>query len=134
MLVLVEAYMRWAGTPEYRRLMATLRASPALLTYERHLHYEGERQLRDALAEAWEQPHGALDRFTPADPRMASALVAAIWVAAVRTLLVEQRDVPRCPDDSAAVEAVVRYAEKVLDRLEHGLLRPDERMPVLRAG
>ena len=121
LLLLVEAYMQRASRPEHRRLMTTLEASPALREHERLLHQEAERNLREALAEAWAQPSGAFDDFVPDDRRLASGFVAAVWLGAIRVLLVEQRYAPPEPGDRAAVDRVVATARALLDRVERTL-------------
>jgi AcrR family transcriptional regulator len=121
LLTLVEAYMCRASTPEHRRLMATLEASPALRAHERLLHQEAEARLREALEEAWREPTGTLDEFVPDDPRLAGGLVAALWLGAIRVLLVDQRHCPPKRGDRGAVERVRRTAEDLLDRVERTL-------------
>jgi AcrR family transcriptional regulator len=121
LLELVEAYMCRASTPEHRRLMATLEASPALRAHERLLHQEAEARVREALEDAWREPTGTLDAFVPTDPRLASGLVAALWLGTIRVVLVEQRYNPPKPGDRAAVDRVLRTAEDLLDRVERTL-------------
>ena len=47
--------------------------------------HAAELRLRDALLEAWTADPDAPG--TPADPATAAALVAAVWLAAARTLV-----------------------------------------------
>jgi AcrR family transcriptional regulator len=116
LLFLVEGYMERASTPEHHQLMVTLHASPALLAHERLIYQESEELLRDALLEAWEQPKGAADAFVPQQPRLAASVIAAVWLGAIRALLVEQRNCPPAPGDAAAVTTVLETAEALLDR------------------
>ena len=101
--------------PERRRYLATLEASDALRSYERELVHQSEVRLRQALLEAW----SADDAVAPADPEAAATLIAAIWLAAGRSLVVGQR--PRVsggadPDLSAA--AVMDVADRLLREME----------------
>jgi AcrR family transcriptional regulator len=121
LLELVEAYMCRASTPNHRRLMATLEDSPALRAHERLLHQESESRVREALEDAWREPTGALDAFVPNDPRLTSGLVAALWLGAIRVLLVDQRYTLLEPGDRATVDRVVRTAQDLLDRVERTL-------------
>jgi AcrR family transcriptional regulator len=121
LLLMVRGYMLRAGTPAHRQLMATLEASPALRDHERLLYHESEDRVREALIEAWEEPTGALDRFVPEVPRLAAGVIAALWLGAVRALLVEQRCSPPEPGDSTAVDEVVSAAQCLLDRVERVL-------------
>jgi AcrR family transcriptional regulator len=121
LLLMVKGYMLRASTPAHRDLMATLEASPALRAHERLLHSEAESRLREALIEAWEEPAGTLDRFVPQVPRLAAGVMAAVWLGAVRALLVEQRYRPPAPRDTTAVKEVVSEAEFILDRVERML-------------
>jgi AcrR family transcriptional regulator len=116
LLSLVEGYMERASTTEHHQLMVTLHASPALLAHERLIYQESEELLRDALLEAWEQPKGEADAFVPQEPRLAASVIAAVWLGAIRALLVEQRNCPPAPGDAAAVKAVLEKAEALLDR------------------
>jgi AcrR family transcriptional regulator len=124
LLELVAGYMERASTAEHRKLIATLQAAPGLLAHERLLYQESENLLREALLEAWEQRTGALDEFVPQEPRLASAVISAVWLGVIRALLVEQRNRPPAPGDTAAVAEVVRTAETLLARAER-MLEPD---------
>ena len=53
---------------------------------------------------------------------MAASLTAALWMAAVRALVVELRGVPDDERAAAEIRATVEdLAKRVLDRLETGL-------------
>lgn len=135
LLDLVAGYLARASTPEHRALMKTLQASPALLAHERLIHQESESLLRDALLEAWEQPTKALDAFVPQRAALAASVIAAVWLGAIRALLIDLRDSPPAPGDTAAVDAVLRTAETLLGRIERILEgAPGERAVRRRAG
>jgi AcrR family transcriptional regulator len=116
-------YVREVGSPAHRQLVATLKASPALLAHERLLQQEAEEHLRVALLEAWERPGDRTDEFVPTDHRLAAAVIATVWPGAIRALLLQYREAPPAPGDSAAVENAVRTAELLLDRVER-ILEP----------
>ncbi len=69
---------------------ATLQASETLRTYERTLVFEAEHRLSDALLEAWRNPVEDGEP-APVEPAITAPLTAAIWLAAVRVLIVENR-------------------------------------------
>jgi AcrR family transcriptional regulator len=103
--------------PDRRRYIATLEASDALRAYERELVHESELKLRQALLDAW----AANEDAGPADPASAAPVIAAIWVAASRSLVVTQR--PRLGDGAdpdVAAAAVMDMAKRVLRQLELG--------------
>jgi AcrR family transcriptional regulator len=77
------------ATREGREYVATINASPALQAHERELHHGAITLLADALAQAWTEEDTAPS--VPGDPRTAASVTAAIWLAAVRTLVYEQR-------------------------------------------
>ena len=115
---LVDAVAELVGSmrcPERRRYLATLEASDSLRSYERELVHQSEVHLRQALLEAW----SAEDAVAPADPEAAATLIAAIWLAAGRSLVVGQR--PRVnggadPDLTAAT--VMDVADRLLREME----------------
>lgn len=103
--------------PNRRQYIATLEASDSLRSYERELVHAAELKLRQALLEAW----AADESVAPVDPESAAPVIAAIWVAAGRSLIVAQR--PHLtegadPDQTAA--AVTEMADRVLRQLELG--------------
>ncbi len=87
----VAAHVRQLSTPQGRAFDATLEASSALRARERELHHQAVTRLADALMEAWTGEGGA--PTVPVDPHTAASVTAAIWLAAVRTLIVQQRRV-----------------------------------------
>lgn len=76
--------------PDERRYRDTLGASETLRSYERTLVFEAEQRLSGALLEAWRTPDES-DEHPPVDPAITAPLTAAIWLAAVRVLIVENR-------------------------------------------
>ena len=116
--------------PNRRRYIATLEASDTLRAYERELVHDSELKLRDALLDAW----AADENIAAADPASAAPVIAAIWVAASRTLVVTQR--PRLGDgadpDLAAAD-VMNMAQRVLCQLELGANAVHGRTPLAAA-
>jgi AcrR family transcriptional regulator len=103
--------------PDRRRYIETLEASDALRSYERELVHQSELKLHQALLAAW----AADPDVAPADPTSAAPVIAAIWVAASRSLVVTQR--PRLSngaDPDLAAAAVMDMAKRVLCQLELG--------------
>jgi AcrR family transcriptional regulator len=105
---------------ERSRYLATLEASESLRVHERELVHAAELRLRDALFEAWDRETDVPG--TPVDPATAAPLVAAVWLAAARTIVLEQR--PGLADgarpDRTAVD-VRELADRVLRQLEAGV-------------
>jgi AcrR family transcriptional regulator len=101
-------------TDQRRSYVATIEASPALKTRERELIFESERQLAGALLDVWTEAPEETATPVPADPRAAAPLTAALWVAAVRSLIIEYR--PDATRDGNAAR-VAATAEALLDRL-----------------
>jgi len=105
---------------ERRCYVATLEASEALRVQERELVHTAEFSLRDALLEAWTADPDAPG--TPVDPRTAAALVAAVWLAATRTLVVEQRpELTDGADPEKKAADVMDLADRVLSQLQAGV-------------
>ena len=114
---LVEAH----GSPERRRQMHTLEASPTLRAYERELVHEAETRLAGALGEAWASDGGVL-----AGPSTGAALsptvTAAIWLTATRALITERREqVAAGADARTAASETAAVTDRLLAGLEHGL-------------
>jgi AcrR family transcriptional regulator len=116
----VAGHVRQLSTPEGQAFDATLEASPALRARERELHHQAVTRLGDALLEAWSGGAGA--PTVPADPHTAASVTAAIWLAAVRTLIVQHRRVlggaTGLPEDT---EEGVALACSVADQVFTGL-------------
>jgi AcrR family transcriptional regulator len=106
-------------TPAGLEYIATIEASPTLRAYERELHHRSIALLADALLEAWAADGSAPS--VPSDPRTAASVTAAVWLAAVRTLICEQRRqrdqavASGDPEEGAAVACTV--ADHVLSGL-----------------
>jgi hypothetical protein len=104
------------GTPDRRCYVATLEAADSLRARERELVHECERLLAEALLEAW-TAEDAVD--APADPHTAAPITAAVWLAAGRVMILEQR-----PHISAGVEpehaavATQLFADRLLAQME----------------
>jgi AcrR family transcriptional regulator len=96
--------------PERRRYIETLEASDALRAHERELMHRSEQRLRAALIEAW-----ATDDSAPADPEAAAPLIAAVWVAAGRALIVGRR--PQVTDQGADPDLIAAAAMDMADRV-----------------
>jgi AcrR family transcriptional regulator len=86
---LVGSLVASMATAERRCYVATVEASETLRAHERELVFEAERRLTVALTEAWSDAAAPGPR--PADPAIAAALIAAVWLSAARVLVVEQR-------------------------------------------
>ena len=97
-------------------MIATLDASPALTAYERELHHEAVRRLSDALIEACPEGNSAVTGAPPsAVLRTSASLTAALWLAAIRALLVEQRaELTEAVGAAEMSLAVEHLAEQVL--------------------
>ncbi len=115
----VRCYLRALNDPETRTMIATLDASPALTACERELHYESVRRLSAAIIEACPEGDSAVTGAPPsATLRTSASLTAALWLAAVRAVLIEQR--AELTEAVGAVEMAVtveRLAEQVLAQL-----------------
>lgn len=124
----VTEYLDWLRDPAHRAVIATLEASPALSAYERELHHECVRRLSQALSEALDAD-AAQARGT--EDHLMAPLTAAVWMAAIRALVVEQRSrLTEDGDDAAMTAAVAVLTERVLARFEE--MAP--RMPAPRPG
>lgn len=127
----VAAHVRELATPEGRAFDATLEASPALLSRERELQHEATARLGDALFETWTADGGAPP--IPTDVGTAASVTAAVWLAAVRTLIVQHR---RLLGGSAGAlvsdpEEGVAYACSVAEQVFSGL---GSTLPPTKAG
>jgi len=116
--------------PERRRIVATLEASDALRAHERLLMHEAEVKLRHALLEAW----AAEDIPSPPAPEPAALLIAAVWVAAVGSLVLGQRpSLTAGADPEVAAAAATDLADRVLRQLEIGANAVHGRMSLTAA-
>ncbi|SET92400.1 TetR/AcrR family transcriptional regulator [Geodermatophilus poikilotrophus] len=109
----VAVHARQLATPDGRVFEATLEASPALRARERELQHEATARLADALFETWTAEGGA--PAVPTDVRTAASVTAAVWLAAVRTLIVQHRQLlagpagalPADPEEGVALACSV---------------------------
>ena len=128
----LRGYLRAMGDPAHRCIVATLEASPALSAYERELHHRSVRELSSALVEAYADADRPGDG-SGVDPRIAASLTAAIWMAVIRALIVEQRSelgrVVAADEMSVAVELL---AAEVFEKFE-GTLGMVQGRPFLQA-
>jgi AcrR family transcriptional regulator len=102
-------------SPERVCYITTLQASDALRSRERELVHESEVRLQAALLEAW----AADPSSAPADPEAAGALIAAVWLAARRALVIGQR--PRLAggaDAELTAAMVMDVADRMLREME----------------
>lgn len=107
--------------PRRRAYISTLEQSDNLRRQERDLVHEAEMRLGAALLDVWSvDAHDSEPR--PADPVAIAPLVAAVWVSAIRALVVQQR--PRlaagADPEATAVEAM-SLADRVLAHLAAGV-------------
>jgi AcrR family transcriptional regulator len=106
------------GCPERQRYLATLEASDTLRAYERELVHQSELRLREALLEAWQTSEVA-----PVDPEASAPVIAAIWVAAGRSLVVAKRpQLSDGADPELTAAAATELADRVLRQLERGAM------------
>jgi AcrR family transcriptional regulator len=117
----VRGYLCAVGTPEHRAVIATLEASPALSAYERELHHESVRQLSEALTDALREESGTVAPIAGAAlaPDVVASLTAAVWMAAIRALLIEHR--ARLADtgaDAATLGAIERLTGRILEQFQ----------------
>jgi AcrR family transcriptional regulator len=103
-----------------RCYIATLEAAEPLRAQERELVHQSEQRLHAALLEAWTD--GTPDESVPADPAVAAPLVAAIWLATSRSLVIGQRPhLARGADPEVAATAVAQLADRLLGQMEKGV-------------
>jgi AcrR family transcriptional regulator len=117
----VALQVRRLATPAGREYIATVEASPTLRAYERELHHRSIALLAGALLEAWSEDGSAPS--VPSDPRTAASVTAAVWLAAVRTLICEQRQRMHQDACSGDPEQGAAVASTVAGRVLAGLRR-----------
>lgn len=106
--------------PDERCYRATLSASETLRTYERTLVFQAEHRLSAALLEAWQQPEDSGER-APLDPEISAPLTAAIWLAAVRVLIVQNRSrVGQGLEAGEAAATVELLGDRLLAHMQAG--------------
>jgi AcrR family transcriptional regulator len=111
------------STPEERCFRTTLEASEALRTHHRRLVFEAERGLSEALLAAWDQgdPSDQGDECRPTRPSLAAPLTAAVWLATVRVLIVENRlRVIEGIEPAEVAAAVKTVGDRLLARMQAG--------------
>lgn len=94
--------------------------------YERELVHQAERRLRAALLDAW-TAEAAAGRPVPGDPSSVSELVAALWLAGSRAIVVGRRpELAAGADPELTAVAARDMADHVLSHLEQsvGLTHP----------
>jgi AcrR family transcriptional regulator len=100
-----------------RRYIATLEASDALRSYERELVHQAETKLREALLDTF----AADQQAAPSDPESAALLIAAVWIATCRALIIGRRpQLNRGADPESAAAAAMETADRVLREMERG--------------
>jgi AcrR family transcriptional regulator len=116
----VAVHVRQLATREGRSFDTTLEASPSLRARERELHHEAVNRVADALVEAWEAGDSA--PLVPSDARTAASVTAAVWLAAVRTLIVQNRRMLSGQTGAPAdTEEEVAVARTIADQIFTGL-------------
>ena len=121
----VALHVRRLASPEGRAFDTTLESSPALRARERELHHEATARLGDALYEVWTDEGGA--PAIPEDVRTAASVTAAVWLADVRTLIVQHRRLLTGPagallgDDEEGVSRACSVADQVFTGLGSAL-------------
>jgi len=101
-----------------RRYIARLEASDSLCSYERELLHQAETKLRAALLEAFTADRAA----APPDPEFTALLVAAVWIATSRALVIGGRpQLARGADPEQSAAAAMATADRVLREMERGV-------------
>ncbi len=120
---------------EERCYRATLEASETLRTFEQKLVFEAERRLADVLLAAWQTPEESGER-APLDPTITAPLTAAIWLAAARVLIRENRlRVNQGLEAGTVAVAVEELGNRLLAHMEagsgtfHGVVTPAHELP-----
>lgn len=115
------------ATPEGRRYIAAIQASPALGAYERELVHHSQRLLSSALTVAWTDDPPASTASLSDDPALCATLVAATSLAAIREVVVAHRDTDDAAQALASRAAVL--ADHVLHRLSSLYCSPGGLLP-----
>ncbi len=109
------------SSPERRRYIATLEASESLRVQEREHVHQAEVHLRDSLHAAWVADPESPD--APEDITTGSALIAAVWLSVVRSLVVGQR--PQLSDGTCPERAALEFmtlTDRLLGQLETDMI------------
>ena len=116
LLELVTTQIGALSSPEERCFRDTLDASETLRAYERTLVFTAEHRLAEALVTAWRSSETA-----PPNPAVSARLTAAIWLGAVRVLIVEHRLRVKEGLDAAEVVATVQLlGDRLLSHMQAG--------------
>jgi AcrR family transcriptional regulator len=103
------------GDRERRAFIDTIEASDALCSKERELVLTCERALSEALLEAWD---GEAPRIVD-DPRTVARLIAAIWTATARVLIIDHRpQVTAGADPASTADGLRCLGERMFRQLE----------------
>ncbi|MGY2083238.1 TetR/AcrR family transcriptional regulator [Blastococcus sp. SYSU DS0539] len=117
------------GQADLRAYVRTLDASQSLRAHERELVFESEQLLAAALREAWTDEDRRDTGPTPHDPTTAAALTAAMWLSAVRALMVGHRPLVAAGADAAQIaQDLGHLAEELLRGLADSAEHLQERM------
>lgn len=103
--------------PSHRRMVEVLDATPALLAYERQLHEASIDRLALAFVEA---SHPSRGDTAGSPPTVLASVTASMWMAAVRSIVMELRSPPPAPDDGR-IGQLVALTEHVLAELQAAL-------------
>jgi AcrR family transcriptional regulator len=116
LLELLTTQIRALASAEERCFRETLDGSETLRAYERTLVFAAEHRLADALLTAWRSSDTA-----PPNPAVSAPLTAAIWLGAVRVLLVENRlRVAEGVDADEVAATVEQLGDRLLSHMQAG--------------
>jgi AcrR family transcriptional regulator len=114
----VEELLGSLSTPERQSHIATVEASETLRMHERELVHEAERRLHTALLEAWTTGAGP-DEAVPGDPQATAPVMAAIWLATSRSVIIGHRpQLTEGADPEVVAATAAELADQVFGRLE----------------
>ena len=114
----VEGYARASADPSHLRMVQVLDSTPALLAHERGLHEEAVSLLAAELATAW----GCQDDDPTGVCRTVSAdVTASVWMAAVRSIIMDLRSGRTSADGEVGIRATVALTDRVLAELDTAL-------------
>ena len=115
----VEGYARAASDPGHRRMVDVLDRTPALLAYERGLHEEAVSRLGAALADSSGRPGRSASDV--ACTTVLAEVTASVWMAAVRSIVMDLRTSPPATGVEDLVRAYGELTDRVLTELDSGL-------------
>ena len=114
----VADYVRGLAEPQTRRMIEVLEGTPALLTYERSLHEEAVALLATELSRVWrlgERPTQG------AAPVLLAEVAASVWMAGVRSIVLNMRSTQDSPGDEKSIRAAGALTDRVLVGMERTL-------------